>query len=255
MGILNATPNSFYNKGKESDTDSLLRKAEQMLDEGATILDIGGASTKPGEPIIDPQIEQARVLNVIDAIRSRFPDTWLSIDTYHASTAYHAITAGADIVNDISAGQLSENMLKAVSALKVPYIAMHIKGTPATMQTDPHYNHLTLEVLEYFTDTLKKCTDAGIYDVIIDPGFGFGKTIEHNYLLLKNLSTLQILQKPILVGISRKSMVYKPLKLSAEEALNGTTALHIVALQQGANILRVHDVKEAVQCINLWQWL
>lgn len=252
MGILNATPDSFYNKGKDSNLDSLLRNAEKMLTEGAAILDIGGASTKPGAELIAASEELKRVIPVIEAIAKRFPQAWLSVDTYHSSVATEAIQAGASIINDVSSGSIDAQMLQTVAALKVPYIAMHMKGIPKTMQHNPQYGNATLEVLQYLQNTCNNCKQAGITDIIIDPGFGFGKTLEHNYELLANMHTLRMLGKPILAGISRKGMIWRALNSSPEEALNGTTALNMVALQQGANILRVHDVKEAVEVVKLF---
>ena len=253
MGILNATPNSFYNKGRASDIDNLLRNAEIMLQEGAAILDIGGASTKPGEPLIQPDAELGRILPVVTAIHQRFPEAWLSIDTYNAVVAKEAIGAGASIINDISAGEFDKEMLATVANLKVPYIAMHIQGTPQTMQKAPNYTNVLTEVCNHLQQVCAICTAAGIKDIIIDPGFGFGKTVAHNYRLLNALNTLRLLGKPILAGLSRKSMVCRPLNLSPEYALNGTTALNMIALKHGANILRVHDVKEAVEVIKLSQ--
>ena len=255
MGILNATPNSFYNKGQDSNADGLLRIAEKMLKDGAAILDIGGASTKPGEEIIDTDEELKRIIPVITAIHRRFPDAWLSIDTYHAHVAKEAVSAGAAIVNDISAGHLDDEMIRTVAALKVPYIAMHMQGTPKTMQQQPQYTDVDMEVRDYLKNACDQCTAAGIHDIIIDPGFGFGKTVEHNFSLLRSMHTLRVLGKPILAGLSRKSMVCKTLRVNPEHALNGTTALNMVALQQGANILRVHDVKEAMEVIKLYEWV
>lgn len=255
MGILNATPDSFYNKGRDSDLDSLLRNAEKMLEDGATILDIGGASTKPGAELVPPDEELKRIVPVIEAVIKQFPDVWLSVDTYNARTAKEAVLAGASIVNDVSSGNIDIDMLKTVAELKVPYIAMHMKGLPKTMQQNPQYDNATQEVLDYLQTICDNCHTAGITDIIIDPGFGFGKTLEHNFELLRNMHTLRMLGKPILAGISRKGMVWKALGTSPEEALNGTTALNMVALQQGANILRVHDVREAVETITLFQWL
>ncbi len=252
MGILNATPDSFYNKGQDSDMDALLRNAEKMIGEGAKILDIGGASTKPGSAIIEVEEELRRVIPVIEAIYKHFPDTWLSVDTYHAQVAREAVNAGAAIINDVSSGDIDAEMLKTVAELKVPYIAMHMQGTPETMQQNPQYTDAVTEVQNYLHNIYDNCKAHGIHDVIIDPGFGFGKTTEHNFQLLRSMHTLRILGRPILAGISRKSIVCKPLKVSPANALNGTTALHMIALQQGANILRVHDVQEAVECIKLW---
>ncbi len=255
MGILNATPNSFYNKGQESDIDGLLRTAEKMLNDGASILDIGGASTKPGEPLISVEAELKRVIPVISEIRKRFANVWLSVDTYNSAVAKDAVEAGADIINDISAGAFDGAMLSTVAALQVPYIAMHIQGTPQTMQLNPQYNNVVAEVMREIRQVINRCDKAGIDQVIIDPGFGFGKTVEHNYELLRMLSTFTTLGKPILVGLSRKSMICKPLKVAPEQALNGTTALNTAALMNGANILRVHDVKEAMETIALYNHL
>lgn len=255
MGILNATPDSFYNKGKDSDTNSLLANAEKMLDEGAAILDVGGASTRPGATLISADEEIQRVIPTIEAIIKRYPDTWLSVDTYNSATAKAAIEAGASIINDVSSGSIDADMLATVAQLKVPYIAMHMQGTPETMQQNPQYDDAVTDVLNYLRDKVGECTEAGIADIIIDPGFGFGKSKEHNFSLLGNLHRFCELGRPILAGISRKGMIWKTLGTSPEQALNGTTALHMAALQQGANILRVHDVKEAVEVVRLWEEL
>lgn len=255
MGILNATPDSFYNKGQDSDTDSLLANAEKMLREGAVILDIGGASTRPGAELISADEELQRVIPAIEAISKRFPEAWLSVDTYNAATAEQAVQAGAAIINDVSGGELDADMLATVARLKVPYIAMHMQGTPQTMQQNPQYTDVVKDVHDYLQHKIQECTAAGIMDIIIDPGFGFGKTKEHNFSLLKHMSDLRALSRPILAGISRKGMIWRTLGTTPEEALNGTTALHMVALQQGANILRVHDVLEAVEVVKLWEEL
>lgn len=254
MGILNVTPDSFYTKGRDNSVQEQIDKAGSMLEQNAAILDIGGMSTRPGAGVITPEAENDRVLPVIEGIKKHFPDSFISIDTYRASVAKSAVRAGADIINDISSGDMDREMLQTVASLQVPYIAMHMKGTPQTMQQRPEYENVTAEVLEYFIKKVQALTTAGITDVILDPGFGFGKTIAHNYALLKDLHVLAILQKPVLAGISRKSMVYKPIKSDAEHALNGTTALHVLALQQGSAILRVHDVKEAAECIDLFSY-
>ncbi len=253
MGILNATPDSFYNKGRESNTEALLKIAEKMITDGAAILDIGGISTKPGAAEVSVEEELARVLPVITEIHNHFPEVWLSIDSYHSKTATEAIAAGVSIINDVSSGRFDNKMLETVAALKVPYIAMHMQGTPQTMQQDPQYNNVVIEVRDYLKNCCNKCDDTGITDIIIDPGFGFGKTVEQNYALLNNLHSFRMLGKPILAGISRKSMICKVLHVNPENALNGTTALHMIALQQGANILRVHDVKEAMETIQLFK--
>ncbi len=255
MGILNATPDSFYNQGRDSDADSILRNAERMLKDGAAILDVGGASTKPGSAIIAPDEELSRVIPVIEALHKHFPEAWLSVDTYHSKVALEAVNAGAAIINDVSSGSIDGNMIATVAQLQVPYIAMHMQGTPATMQQNPQYSNVTPDILNYLRQIVDQCEAAGIKDIIIDPGFGFGKTLEHNYELLRNMHTLRMLGKPVLAGISRKGMVWKALGTTPEEALNGTTALHMVALQQGANIIRAHDVKEAMEVIKLYSWL
>ncbi len=254
MGILNATPDSFYTRGRHNNPDAMVAQAEAMIGAGARILDIGGMSTRPDAPEVTQQEELDRVLPVISAIKTAFPDIFISIDTYRAAVAAQAVAAGADIVNDISAGDADPGMLDTVARLEVPYIAMHMQGMPATMQHNPQYGNVVQEVLNYFIRKLQACSDAGIRDVILDPGFGFGKTIAHNYQLLKGLYTLQLTGKAILVGVSRKSMIYKFLETGPEEALNGTTALHMLALQQGAALLRVHDVKEASECIKIFNY-
>jgi len=255
MGILNVTPDSFYTRGRDTTVSALLEEAAQMLGEGAAILDIGGASTRPGAAPVPADEELRRVLPVIAAIRERFPDAWLSVDTYHATVAREAVAAGAMIVNDISAGMFDSNMLAAVAALQVPYIAMHMQGTPQTMQHNPQYDDVTASVRASLADACARCSATGITDVIVDPGFGFGKTVAHNFSLLQNMHTLRLLGKPLLAGLSRKSMICRTLNVTPGGALNGTTALHMVALQQGANILRVHDVKEAAEVITLYEQL
>ncbi len=251
MGILNITPDSFYTGSRVETETTILQKAVQMLDEGAAILDIGGQSTRPGSNRISADEESERVLPAIQLIKQQFPHCFISIDTYHASVAKQAVKAGADIINDISAGAMDEAMLATAASLQVPYIAMHMKGTPDTMQNNPSYENVTREVLDYFIKKTEECKAAGIKDVIIDPGFGFGKTISQNFQLLRQLEAFQILSYPLLAGLSRKSTIYKTLNISATEALNGTTVLNTIALQKGAVILRVHDVKEAIETIKL----
>ncbi len=251
MGIINITPDSFYSGSRKSTAEAALQTAEQMLNEGATILDIGGQSTRPGSEFIDEAEESKRVIPVIEAISKKFPQAFISIDTYHASVAKHAVEAGASIVNDISGGMLDKSMLKAVADLKVPFVCTHMKGTPQTMQEGPVYENVVQEVLDFFIHQIEKCRLAGIHDIIIDPGFGFGKTIAHNFTLLRELSVFKMLQRPLLLGISRKSTIYKTLGITSEEALNGTTVLNSIGLLNGANILRVHDVKEAMETIQL----
>lgn len=255
MGILNATPDSFFNKGRDSSLDDLLKTAEKMVHDGVSIIDIGGATTKPGSALINIDEELGRVLPVVAAINQRFPGIWISVDTYHAKVAREAVNAGAYIINDVSSGMFDADMLTTVGALKVPYIAMHMQGTPETMQINPQYDDVVTEVRNYLYDVMNQCQEHGITDIILDPGFGFGKTVEHNFSLLRNLHTFRMAGQPILAGISRKSMICKTLNVSPDHALNGTTALHMVALQQGASILRAHDVKEAMEVIQLYRQL
>lgn len=256
MGILNVTPDSFYDGGRYTHTEAAVARAAQMLSEGADILDIGGASSRPGAETVPESEEIQRVVPVIAAIRQQYPDAIISIDTWRAAVARAAVAAGADIVNDISAGTLDPMLIPTVAELQVPYILMHIQGTPQTMQLQPEYNDVATEVLDFLSQKVATLRSAGIRDIIIDPGFGFGKTIAHNYALLRELHTYrQVLQLPLLAGVSRKSMIYKLLNITAEESLPATTALHLFALQQGADILRVHDVREAVQARTLYQAL
>jgi dihydropteroate synthase len=250
MGIINATPDSFHAPSRAR-VDDALRVAERMLEDGATILDVGGMSTRPGAEEVDEAEEQHRAIPLIAAIASRFPEAYLSIDTWRAPIAAEAIAAGASMVNDISAGTLDGDMLPTVAKLGVPYIAMHMQGTPRTMQVDPRYADVVAEVALSLSRRLHAAHAAGIADVILDPGFGFGKTTAHNYALLNSLGSVVALGAPVLVGLSRKRMINDVLATTADEALNGTTALNSIALLKGASILRVHDVKEAVQCVKL----
>jgi len=251
MGILNLTPDSFYDGGLYNNTDRALAQTEKMLLEGATFIDVGGASSKPGAVEISADEELVRVLPIIEKIHKTFPETIISIDTYRHGVAKKAVAAGAAMVNDISGGTLDAEMLKTVGALGVPYIAMHMQGTPQNMQDNPSYNNLLVDIRSFFASKVDEAHKAGIYDIIIDPGFGFGKTLEHNYSLLKNLSSIQMDGIPMLIGVSRKSMIHKLLQIEVADALNGTSVLNTVALQQGAQILRVHDVKEAHQAVQL----
>ena len=252
MGIINATPDSFYKGDLPAGLEEIVVQVGKMTSEGASIIDIGGQSTRPGSERISASEEIQRVIPVIDSILTTYPQTIISIDTYHSEVALAAIKAGASIVNDISAGSLDPEMIHCVSSLKVPYICMHMKGSPEHMQKNPTYDDLIKEVLDFFIDKIEQCKKAGIKDIIIDPGFGFGKTIQQNFILLKQLSVFKILDKPILAGLSRKGMVYKTLNVDVTTALNGSTVLHTIALQQGASILRVHDVKEAMQAVTLF---
>ena len=251
MGIINATPDSFYKGHLAKEENNIFAIAEDMIAAAADILDIGGQSTRPGSIRINAEEEMQRVLPVITAIHQRFPAVLISIDTYHSKVAAAAVAAGACIVNDISAGNMDDAMIPLVASLQVPYICMHMKGTPDTMQQQPHYDDVIKEVLDFFIYKTDECRRAGIKDIIIDPGFGFGKTISHNFQLLKNLTVFKMLDKPILAGISRKSTIYKTLGIDVSEALNGTSVLNTLALLNGAAILRVHDVKEAKEVVML----
>ncbi len=252
MGILNVTPDSFSDGGKYTDADSALLQALSMQAEGAEIIDVGGYSTRPGASDVDLQEELDRVLPVIQKI-TQHSDVYISIDTFRSQVAAAAVGEGAHIVNDVSAGDGDQAMLTTVANLGVPYIAMHKKGTPLSMQQNPKYENVLQEVYEYLAAKKIECEIAGISDLILDPGFGFGKTLEHNFKLLKNFSIFRNLDVPILAGLSRKSMIYRSLGLSHMDALNGTSFLHAFALQAGASILRVHDVREAKECVVLFQ--
>jgi len=251
MGIVNVTPDSFFDGGKLTNSNEILFQVEKMLVDGATFIDLGGYSSKPGAEFVSETEELNRVIPIVKLLVEKFPDILLSIDTFRSEVAKQAIENGAALINDISAGLLDENMLETVAKLQVPYIMMHMKGTPKTMQSLANYDDLLKEMNYYFSERIAKARRFGLNDIIIDPGFGFAKTIEHNYELLQNLELLQFHDLPILAGISRKSMIYKALETAPEEALNGTTFLHAFCLQKGANILRVHDVKEAVECVKL----
>lgn len=245
MGIVNINNDSFYAGSRVQDPGEIIRIAEQMVQDGADIIDIGGQSTRPGSERITAEEEMQRVLPVIEMLTTKSNNALLSIDTYHASVAEAAVNAGASIVNDISAGGMDKNMIDTVASLGVPYICMHIKGVPETMHLDIRYENILTEVLDFFIKKINECRLAGIKDVIIDPGFGFGKSIQDNLILLKNLSVFKITGKPVMAGLSRKSTIYKTLHTTAEDSLNGSTVLNTIALQNGASILRVHDVKEA----------
>ena len=254
MGIMNMTPDSFYpNSRIDKNTDKILHKAREMVSAGAKVLDIGGYSSRPGAQEVSPEEELNRVIPVINSIRKAFPEVLLSIDTFRSNVAEVAVENGADIVNDISGGTLDADMLSVVGTLRVPYICMHMRGTPNTMSQLTNYENLEKDILSFFGQKLAECRKFGIKDVIIDPGLGFAKTLPQNYKILKNLSYFHTINAPILIGLSRKSMIYKLLDISQEEALNGTTALNMVALMNGAKILRVHDVKEAVETVKLFK--
>lgn len=251
MGIINVTPDSFFSGSRKVAESEIINTAEQMLSEGATFLDLGGYSSRPGADDISVEEEWKRVEPAIKDILKEFPNAIISVDTFRSQIARRAIDSGAAIINDISAGNLDRNMLSTVANLQVPYIAMHMKGTPQTMKELAEYEDLLKEVLFYFSEVLVRCSELGIKDVILDPGFGFAKDASHSFELLKRLDHFKHTGKPVLAGVSRKSMIYRTLNLTADEALNGTTVLNTVALLKGASILRVHDVKEAMEAIKL----
>lgn len=255
MGILNLTPDSFYDGGKYKNDLDILGQVEKMLTEGATFVDIGAYSSRPNAKHISEAEELERILPIIDLIVRRFPNILISVDTFRAAVAKAAIDIGACLINDISAGKMDDNMLITVADLKVPYIMMHMKGIPQNMQQHTTYDHLIKDMISYFAERITTARALGIIDIIIDPGFGFSKTRAQNFELLQHLELFKMIDKPILTGFSRKSMIHKTLHTSAEEALNGTTVLNTIALQKGASIVRVHDVKEAMECILLTQQL
>jgi dihydropteroate synthase len=255
MGILNLTPDSFYDGGKYNSDKDLLQKVEIMLKEGANIIDIGAASTRPGASEISEEEEIKRLIPNIKKISKHFPEAIISVDTYRSKIAYEAIENGALMINDISGGTFDENMFKTIADLNVPYILMHIKGTPGNMQNNPEYSNVVEDVLRFFKEQLQKLDAFNVTkNIILDPGFGFGKNLDHNYILLKKLETIKALGFPLLVGVSRKSMINKVLETSPNDALNGTTVLNTIALLNGANILRVHDVNEAVEAVKIYSY-
>lgn len=251
MAILNLTPDSFYSQSRVKNNDEALKRTANFIQEGAQFIDIGAYSSRPGATHVSEAEELERLLPIVEVIAKEFPNTLISIDTFRAKVAEAAILSGAHLINDISAGSLDEAMFDTVAKLQVPYIMMHMKGTPQNMQENPTYENITSEVLTYFIEKLNHLRKLGIKDIIIDPGFGFAKTIDHNYKLLQEMESLNILALPILVGFSRKSMLTKFLEIKSEEALNGTTVLNTISLQKGAKILRVHDVKAAMECIKV----
>ncbi len=252
MGIINVTPDSFYDGGKTFSEKEILKQAEKMLSENATFLDIGGYSTRPGATNVSENEEIKRVVSAIESILKKFPAALISVDTFRSEVAKKAIENGAALINDVSGGTLDAEMFKTVAKLKVPYILMHMRGTPKTMTKLTDYKNVTVEILKDLSEKIALARAEGINDIIVDPGFCFSKKREQSFEILNNLELFQNLEVPILVGVSRKSMIYKTLETSAENALNGTTSLNTIALQKGANILRVHDVKEAVECVKLW---
>ena len=255
MGIINVTPDSFYDGSRCDDANAVLRQTERMLKDGADIIDIGAQSTRPQSTLISMHEELSRLAGIIDVVTDKFPETVFSIDTFYSKVAEICVAAGACIINDVSGGQMDEQMIATAAKLNVPYVCMHMRGTPQTMQQLNEYDDVTKSVVDYFIIKTEECRKAGINDVIIDPGFGFSKNISQNFQLLNSLDKLKMLDRPILAGLSRKSTIYKTLGVTTEEALNGTTVLNTVALMKGASILRVHDVKEARECVTLYSQL
>lgn len=251
MGILNVTPNSFYDGGKHKEINSIIHQVDKMLSEGADFIDIGAYSSKPSAEFVSEEEEIKRLVPILKSLVETFPNIVLSVDTFRANVAKAAVENGVAMVNDISAGFLDDKMLETVSELKVPYIMMHMRGNPQTMQSLTDYKDIVKEMIFYFSERIQKARSFGISDIVIDPGFGFAKTLEQNYEVLNKMELFSILELPLLAGVSRKSMIYKVLESSPQEALNGTSVLNTIALQKGAKILRVHDVKEAVECIKL----
>jgi dihydropteroate synthase len=252
MGILNVTPNSFFDGGKYKNGSDMLSQVEKMLEEGATFVDIGAYSSKPNAEFVPEAEELQRIVPIVQLILEHFPETLISIDTFRSEVAKVCIENGAAIINDISAGNLDTKMMETIAKYNVPYIMMHLRGTPQTMQSMTNYENIVKEILFYFSERIAKARSFGINDLIIDPGFGFAKTLEQNYEVLQKLELFEILELPLLAGFSRKSMIYKTLHSTAEEALNGTSVLNTIALTKGAKILRVHDVKEAMECVSLF---
>jgi len=253
MGILNVTDDSFYDGGKYKTRDSILNRVEKMLEEGADIIDIGVMSTRHGAKEISIEEEKDKVYEIVCLVRDNFNETIISVDTYRSEVARIAVNSGADIINDISGGDFDEKMFDFIVETKVPYILMHTQGKPEVMQNNPKYEDVVKDIIKVMSQKVNRLESYGVKDIILDPGFGFGKTIDHNYKLLRNLKVFSFLYKPILVGLSRKSMIYKVLNIKPEDALTGTAVLNIIALLNGANILRVHDVKEARQVIELYR--
>jgi dihydropteroate synthase len=250
MGIVNVNSDSFYS-GSRVDEHSILKFAQKHVDEGALFLDLGASTSKPGSPISDAEDEWNRLKPALEIVRKSFPEIYISIDTYHSSVARNAVEFGADLINDISAGSIDTQMFDSIAELQVPYVLMHMQGIPETMQQNPNYANVTKEVIEHLMRNVHALQSKGVEDIIIDPGFGFGKTLDQNYELFHDLDAFSIFEKPLLIGISRKSMVTRLFDCNADEALNGSTVLHTIALQNGANILRVHDVKPAMEAIRI----
>ncbi|MGB0523575.1 MAG: dihydropteroate synthase [Flammeovirgaceae bacterium] len=251
MGVINVTPDSFYDGGRFINEDSIILQADKLVNEGVDIIDIGGYSSRPGAHEVSEKEEIQRVYQAISLLKKSHPRTPISVDTFRADVAKKAVEAGAALVNDISGGTLDEDMFHIIAELRVPYIMMHMRGTPRTMQKLTQYEHILEEIIDFFRTRIKKLHQLGVYDIVVDPGFGFAKTLAQNYYLLNHLQAFEILECPILAGLSRKSMIYKQLGITPQDALNGTTVLNTIALQKGASILRVHDVKQAKEAIQL----
>ncbi|MCB0686571.1 MAG: dihydropteroate synthase [Saprospiraceae bacterium] len=255
MGIINTTPDSFYKGSRFQFVEETIKRVGEMITEGVAVIDIGGMSSRPGAGKITPQEEIERLKPVLSAVRETFPDQIISVDTVWSAVARWALDLGVHMINDISGWQMDPLLLDVIAEYRVPYVLMHMKGTPETMQLEAHYNDVVIEVVDFLIQKLGVLMERDLYDIIVDPGFGFAKTSAHNFELLQNLHALQILEKPVLAGLSRKSTIQNTLRVEAEDTLNGTTAMNMVALQQGAKILRVHDVKEAMECIKLYNQL
>lgn len=252
MGILNITPDSFYDGGRYKNADEWISQTETMIHEGASIIDLGAVSTRPGAQHVSEAEEIARLIPAVQRLTARFPKTVFSVDTFRSKVAKLAADSGAGIINDISGGSMDDNLIETVASTGLPYILMHMQGTPATMQLNPEYEDITSEIGHFFKKNISHLHQSGVNEVILDPGFGFGKSIDHNYKLLVELAAFKQFGLPVLIGISRKSMIYKLLEITPEQALPATSALHLAALFNGADILRVHDVKEAIQMIKLF---
>lgn len=254
MGIVNVTSDSFFSASRFRFSHSIARRAEQIINQGGTMIDVGACSTRPGAQLVNEELELKRLSRALNAIRKKYPDATVSIDTFRSNVAKRMVSDfGANIINDISAGEMDPKMFETIAELKVPYILMHMKGTPNNMQNNPTYENVIKEIFIYFNEKIETLKRLGVNDIIIDPGFGFGKTIDHNFTILKNLNAFQLFELPILAGVSRKSMIYKSLNTTPDQALNGTTILNTLALHNGATILRVHDVREAVETIKLFE--
>jgi dihydropteroate synthase len=253
MGIINVTPDSFYEGSRFGREDAIFKRAEKMIGDGVDIIDIGAQSTRPRSTLLSAEEELSRLSGVIYSLCEKFPEAFISVDTFYARVASECVAAGASLINDVSGGNMDENMIGAAGRLNIPYVCMHMKGTPQTMVREAHYENITVELLDYFIKKIETCRIAGIKDVIIDPGFGFSKTTAQNFELLRKLSVFRMFDIPLMVGLSRKSTIYKTLGITPEEALNGTTVMNTMALMNGAEILRVHDVKEARECVRLFK--